>query len=131
MTLWEVLGVMRLLCILTLVVVRHIYTCDKMLDEGFTECLVQFLQYVLNYFKIKFKKSIFRALWEACFSLLPIGSPCEFSAASMVIVSLLMLLNCGVGETLESPLDCKEISPECSLGGLMLKLKPQYFAHLM
>ena len=25
----------------------------------------------------------------------------------------------------------KEISPECSLGGLMLKLKLQYFDHLM
>ena len=25
----------------------------------------------------------------------------------------------------------KEISPECSLGGLMLKLKPQYFGHLI
>ena len=25
----------------------------------------------------------------------------------------------------------KEISPECSLGGLMLKLKLQYFGHLM
>ena len=25
----------------------------------------------------------------------------------------------------------KEISPECSLEGLMLKLKPQYFGHLM
>ena len=43
----------------------------------------------------------------------------------------LMLLNCGVGEDLESPLDCKrsnqpilkEISPEYSLEGLMLKLK--------
>ena len=40
---------------------------------------------------------------------------------------------------LESPLDCKEInqsilkeiSPECSLEGLMLKLKLQYFGHLM
>ena len=40
-------------------------------------------------------------------------------------------------KTLESPLDCKEInqsilkdiSPECSLEGLMLKL--QYFGHLM
>ena len=31
---------------------------------------------------------------------------------------------------LESPLDCK-ISPECSLEGLMLKLKLQYFGHLM
>ena len=42
-------------------------------------------------------------------------------------------------EALESPLDCKEIqlvhpkgiSPEYSLEGLMLKLKLQYFAHLM
>ena len=42
-------------------------------------------------------------------------------------------------KTLESPLDCKEIqlvhpkeiSPEYSLGRLMLKLKLQYFGHLM
>ena len=42
-------------------------------------------------------------------------------------------------KTLESPLDCKrsnqsilrEISPGCSLKGLMLKLKLQYFGHLM
>ena len=42
-------------------------------------------------------------------------------------------------KTLESPLDCKEIQPgypkgnqsECSLDGLMLKLKLQYFVHLM
>ena len=42
-------------------------------------------------------------------------------------------------KTLESPLDCKEsnqsilkeISPECSLEGLMLKLKLQYFGHPM
>ena len=42
-------------------------------------------------------------------------------------------------ETLESPLDCKEIqpvhskeiSPGISLEGLMLKLKLQYFVHLM
>ena len=40
--------------------------------------------------------------------------------------------------TLESPLDCKEIqpvhpkiSPGCSLEGLMLKLKLQYFGYLM
>ena len=37
--------------------------------------------------------------------------------------------------TLESPLDCKEIlkeiSPEYSLEGLILKLKLQYFGHLM
>ena len=51
-----------------------------------------------------------------------------------------MLLNCGVGERLlrvpwiarrfnQSIL--KEISPECSLEGLMLNLKLQYFGHLM
>ena len=34
-------------------------------------------------------------------------------------------------KTLESPLDCKEIHPGCSLEGLMLKLKIQYFGHLM
>ena len=42
-------------------------------------------------------------------------------------------------KTLESPLDCKQInqsileetSPGCSLEGLMLRLKLQYFAHLM
>ena len=34
-------------------------------------------------------------------------------------------------KTLESPLDFKEISPGCSLEGLMLKLKLQYFGHLM
>ena len=34
-------------------------------------------------------------------------------------------------KTLDSPLDCKEISAGCSLEGLMLKLKLQYFGHLM
>ena len=42
-------------------------------------------------------------------------------------------------KTLESPLDCKEIeqsilreiSHGCSLEGLMLKLKYQYFGHLI
>jgi len=50
----------------------------------------------------------------------------------------LMLLNCSVEKTLESPLDCKEIQPVHSKGdqswvleGLMLKLKLQYFGHLM
>ena len=33
-------------------------------------------------------------------------------------------------KTLESPLDCK-ISPGISLEGMMLKLKLQYFGHLM
>ena len=34
-------------------------------------------------------------------------------------------------KTLESPLDCKEISPGISFEGMMLKLKLQYFGHLM
>ena len=34
-------------------------------------------------------------------------------------------------KTLVSPLDCKEINPEYSLEGLMLKLKLQYFGHLI
>ena len=52
-----------------------------------------------------------------------------------------MILNCGVEKTLESPLNSKEIqsvhpniqeiSPGYSLEGLMLKLKLQYFGHLM
>ena len=51
----------------------------------------------------------------------------------------LMLLNCGVGEVLRVPWTArrsnqsilKEISPEYSLEELMLKLKLQYFHHLM
>ena len=50
-----------------------------------------------------------------------------------------MLLNCGVGEDLRvlwtarrsNQSILKEISPEYSLEGLMLKLKLQYFGHLM
>ena len=54
-----------------------------------------------------------------------------------------MLLNCGVGEpstvVLRVPWTArrfsqsilKDISPECSLEGLMLNLKLQYFGHLM
>ena len=50
-----------------------------------------------------------------------------------------MLLNCGVGEDLRVPWTArrsnqsilKEISPRCSLEGLMLKLKVQYFGHPM
>ena len=50
-----------------------------------------------------------------------------------------MLLNCGVGEDSWESLGCKEIqpvhskgiSPVYSLEGLMLKLKLQYFGHLM
>ena len=52
----------------------------------------------------------------------------------------LMLLNCGVREDSWESLGLqgdptspilKEISPGCSLEGLMLKLKLQYFGHLM
>ena len=51
----------------------------------------------------------------------------------------LMLLNCGVGGLLRVPWTArrsnqsilKEISPGCSLEGLMLMLKLQYFGHLM
>ena len=50
-----------------------------------------------------------------------------------------MLLNCGVGEDLRVPWTArrsnqsilKEISPGISLEGMMLKLKLQYFGHLM
>ena len=51
----------------------------------------------------------------------------------------MMLLNCGVGKDLRVPWTgwrsnqsiLKEISPEYSLEGLMLKLKLQTFVHLM
>ena len=51
----------------------------------------------------------------------------------------LMLLNCDAGEDLRVPWTArrsnqstlKEINPEYSLEGLMLKLKLQYFGHLM
>ena len=50
-----------------------------------------------------------------------------------------MLLNCGVGEDLRVPWTArrsnqsilKEINPGISLEGMMLKLKLQYFSHLM
>ena len=44
-----------------------------------------------------------------------------------------MLLNCGVGEDSRrsNQFILKEISPGCSLEGMMLKLKLQYFGHLM
>ena len=52
----------------------------------------------------------------------------------------MMLLNCGVGEDPWESLglqgeqtsqSLKEINPEYSLGGLMLKLKLQFFGHLI
>ena len=49
-----------------------------------------------------------------------------------------MLLNCGVGEDSRVPWTARrsnqsilKIRPGCSLEGLMLKLKLQYFGHLM
>ena len=50
-----------------------------------------------------------------------------------------MLLNCGAGEDSRGPWTArrsnqsilKEVSPGCSLEGLMLRLKLQYFGHLM
>ena len=50
-----------------------------------------------------------------------------------------MFLYCGVGEDFRVPWTArrsnqsilKEVSPGCSLEGLMLKLKLQYFGHLM
>ena len=50
-----------------------------------------------------------------------------------------MLLNSGVGEDVRDPCTArrsnhsilKEVNPEYSLEGLMLKLKLQYFGHLM
>ena len=50
-----------------------------------------------------------------------------------------MLLNCSVGEDARVPWTArrsnqsilKELSPRCSLEGMMLKLKLQYFGHLM
>ena len=54
-------------------------------------------------------------------------------------VKELILLNCGVGEDSWVPWTArrsnqsilKKTSPECSLEGLMLKLKLQYFSHVM
>ena len=50
----------------------------------------------------------------------------------------LMLSSCGAAEDLRVPWAArsnqsilKDISPEYSLEGLMLKLKPQYFVYLM
>ena len=64
---------------------------------------------------------------------------CQFSDFPRLSTEELMLLNCGVEKTLENSLDNKEIklvnpkeiNPEYSLEGLTLKLKLQYFGHLM
>ena len=64
---------------------------------------------------------------------------CESWTIKKLSVKELMLLNCGIGEDLRVPWTgrrsnqsiLKEISPEYSMEGLMLKLKLQYFGHLM
>ena len=64
---------------------------------------------------------------------------CESWTVKKLTAEELMLLNCDVGEDLRVPCTVrrsnqsilKEISPGCSLEGLMLKLKLQYFGHLM
>ena len=64
---------------------------------------------------------------------------CESGLWRKLSAEELMLWTVVLEKTLESPLDCKEIqpvhpkeiSPEYSLEGLMLKLKLQYFCHLV
>ena len=64
---------------------------------------------------------------------------CESWTIKKLSAEELMLLNCGVGKDSRVPWTArksnpsilKEISPGCSLEGLMLKLKLQYFGHLM
>ena len=64
---------------------------------------------------------------------------CESWTRKKACTEELMFLNCGVGGLLRVPWTArrsnqsilKEISPEYSLKGLMLKLKLQYFDHLM
>ena len=63
----------------------------------------------------------------------------EISTIRKLNAKELMLLNCGVGEDSRVPWTArrsnqsilKEISLGCSLEGVMLKLKLQYFGHLM
>ena len=63
----------------------------------------------------------------------------DFGLYGKLSAEELMFLNCGVGEDSRVPWTTrrsnqsilKEISPEYSLEGLMLKLKLQYFGHLM
>ena len=64
---------------------------------------------------------------------------CESWTLKRVSAEELMLLNCGVREDLRVPWTArrsnqsilKEISPGISLEGMILKLKLQYFGHLM
>ena len=80
-------------------------------------------------------KSIYSRLWFFQWSCMDV----RVGLLRNLSTDELMLLNCGVGEDLRVPWTArrsnqfilKEISPGCSLEGLMLKLKLQYFGHLM
>ena len=71
------------------------------------------------------------------FSVIMCG--CESWTVKKAECRRMTLLNCGVGELLRVPWTArrsnqsilKEISPGCSLEGMMLKVKLQYFGHLM
>ena len=54
---------------------------------------------------------------------------CRIDAFELWFWRRLLRVPCTAGRSTQSIL--KEISPEYSLEGLMLKLKPQYFGHLM
>ena len=64
---------------------------------------------------------------------------CKFDHKESWVLKNWCFWTMALEKTLESPLDwkeinqwiLKEISPECSLEGLMLKLKLQFFSHLM
>ena len=69
---------------------------------------------------------------------LPTLQICESWAIKKLSTELLTLLNCGAGVLLRVPWTTRsnqstlqEINPEYSLEGLMLKLKLQYFGHLI
>ena len=76
------------------------------------------------------KAMVFPAVMYGCESCITKKAECRrFDAFETVVLK----------KTLESPLICKEIQPvhpkgdqsQCPLEGLMHKLKPQYFGHLM
>ena len=82
------------------------------------------------------KAMVFPVLMYGCESLTVKKAECRRIDAFVQKHVLMFVL---LEKALESPLDCKEIQPVhpkgdqswCSLEGLMLKLKLQYFGHLM
>ena len=79
---------------------------------------------------------VFPVLMYGCESLTVKKAECRRIDAFVQKHVLMFVL---LEKALESPLDCKEIQPVhpkgdqswCSLEGLMLRLKLQYFGHLM